>query len=329
MAGAIPLIRPLRESLAGERIQRVMGIVNGTTNYILTRMSEDGVDYAEALAEAQSLGYAESDATADVEGHDASAKAAILASIAFGQDVVTGDVYREGITAVSPADIAFAGQLGYEIKLLAVAERVDEAGVGGDGGSTDHLPSIAVRVHPAMVPRTHPLASVRDSFNAVFIEGEAVGELMLYGRGAGGRPTASAVLGDLIDAAHNLRAGGGGRVAVRSPRASTPSTSCAPSTTSTSTCWIDPGCSQRWRRCSASTGSRSARWSRSGSATRPASCSSRTRLWSATCRRRSTGSPGSMPSSGSAACSGSSERRWGRSRCANPIEGHPRPAGGG
>jgi homoserine dehydrogenase len=216
VAGAIPLIRPLRESLAGERIQRVMGIVNGTTNYILTRMSEDGVDYAEALAEAQSLGYAESDPTADVEGHDASAKAAILASIAFGQDVVTGDVYREGITAVSPPDIAFAGQLGYEIKLLAVAERVDKARVVGNGGSTDGLPSIAVRVHPAMVPRTHPLASVRDSFNAVFIEGEAVGELMLYGRGAGGRPTASAVLGDLIDAAHNLRAGGGGRVAVRS-----------------------------------------------------------------------------------------------------------------
>jgi homoserine dehydrogenase len=213
VAGAIPLVRPLRESLAGERIHRVMGIVNGTTNYILTRMSEDGVDYAAALAEAQSLGFAESDPTADVEGHDASAKAAILASIAFRQDVVTDDVYREGITAVSPPDISFARQLGYEIKLLAVAERVDEAGDGdaGVGG----LPPIAVRVHPAMVPRTHPLASVRDSFNAVFIEGEAVGELMLYGRGAGGRPSASAVLGDLIDAAHNLRAGGGGRVAAR------------------------------------------------------------------------------------------------------------------
>jgi homoserine dehydrogenase len=214
VAGAIPLIRPLRESLAGERIQRVMGIVNGTTNYILTRMGEDGVDYAAALAEAQSLGYAESDPTADVEGHDASAKAAILASIAFGQDVVTEDVYREGITTVSPSDIAFARQLGHEVKLLAVAERVD--GADGTGGWADGLPPIAVRVHPAMVPRTHPLAAVRDSFNAVFIEGEAVGELMLYGRGAGGRPTASAVLGDLIDAAHNLRAGGGGRVAVRS-----------------------------------------------------------------------------------------------------------------
>jgi homoserine dehydrogenase len=191
-----------------------MGIVNGTTNYILTRMGEDGVDYAAALAEAQSLGYAESDPTADVEGHDASAKAAILASIAFGQDVVTEDVYREGITTVSPSDIAFARQLGHEVKLLAVAERVD--GADGTGGWADGLPPIAVRVHPAMVPRTHPLAAVRDSFNAVFIEGEAVGELMLYGRGAGGRPTASAVLGDLIDAAHNLRAGGGGRVAVRS-----------------------------------------------------------------------------------------------------------------
>jgi homoserine dehydrogenase len=213
VAGAIPLVRPLRESLAGERIHRVMGIVNGTTNYILTRMSEDGVDYAAALAEAQSLGFAESDPTADVEGHDASAKAAILASIAFRQDVVTDDVYREGITAVSPPDISFARQLGYEIKLLAVAERVDDTGDGDAGVGA--LPPIAVRVHPAMVPRTHPLASVRDSFNAVFIEGEAVGELMLYGRGAGGRPSASAVLGDLIDAAHNLRAGGGGRVAAR------------------------------------------------------------------------------------------------------------------
>jgi homoserine dehydrogenase len=174
-------------------------------------MSEDGVDYAEALAEAQNLGYAESDPTADVEGHDASAKAAILASIAFGQDVVAGDVYREGIMTVSPADIAFAHQLGYEIKLLAVAERTP-----GPTGSDASPGAIAVRVHPAMVPRTHPLATVRDSFNAVFIEGEAVGELMLYGRGAGGRPTASAVLGDLIDAAHNLRAGGGGRVGVRS-----------------------------------------------------------------------------------------------------------------
>ncbi len=199
VAGAIPLIRLLRESLAGERITRVMGIVNGTTNYILTRMSEAGASYAEGLEEAQRLGYAERDPTADVEGLDAAAKAAIVASIAFGTRVVAGDVHREGITHVSPDDIAFARRLGYVVKLLAVAERA------GD--------EVAVRVHPAMVPASHPLAAVRDSFNAVFIEGEAVGELMLYGRGAGGTPTASAVLGDLVDAAHNLRAGGSGRTA--------------------------------------------------------------------------------------------------------------------
>jgi len=200
VGGGIPLIRPLRESLAGERIQRVMGIVNGTTNYILTRMTEAGASYADALAEAQGLGYAERDPTADVEGFDAGAKAAILASIAFGAAVVAGDVYREGISTVSADDIAFAGRMGYVVKLLAIAERVE-----------GHDDAVAVRVHPAMLPKTHPLASVRDSFNAVFIEGAAVGELMLYGRGAGGLPTASAVLGDLIDAAHNLRAGGAGR----------------------------------------------------------------------------------------------------------------------
>ena len=197
VAGGIPLIRPLRESLAGERITRVMGIVNGTTNYILTRMTEEGASYGEALSEAQSLGYAERDPTADVEGYDAGAKAAILASIAFGTTVVAGDVYREGISGVTPADIDVATRLGYVVKLLAIAEQVD-----GD---------VAVRVHPAMIPTTHPLASVRDSFNAVFIEGEAVGELMLYGRGAGGMPTASAVLGDLVDAAHNLRTRSSGR----------------------------------------------------------------------------------------------------------------------
>jgi len=198
VAGGIPLIRPLRESLAGERILRVTGIVNGTTNFILTRMTEQGATYADALAEAQQLGYAERDPTADVEGFDAGAKAAILATIAFGARVVAGDVYREGISGISAADIAYAGRLGYVVKLLAVAERFDAGDIG-------------VRVHPAMVPATHPLASVRDSFNAVFIEGEAVGELMLYGRGAGGMPTASAVIGDLIDAAHNLRTGSVGR----------------------------------------------------------------------------------------------------------------------
>jgi homoserine dehydrogenase len=195
VAGAIPVIRPLRQSLAGERVVRVMGIVNGTTNYILTRMTEDGLDYADALAEAQRLGLAEEDPTADVEGADAAAKAAILAGLAFGSDLVGTDVHREGITGVRAADVAFAGRLGYVVKLLAVAELVD-------GG-----PDVSVRVHPAMVPRSHPLASVRGSFNAVFIEGDAAGELMLYGRGAGGVPTASAVLGDLIDAARNLRTG--------------------------------------------------------------------------------------------------------------------------
>jgi homoserine dehydrogenase len=203
VGGGIPLIRPLRESLAGERIRRVMGIVNGTTNFILTRMSEAGSSFQEALGEAQSLGYAERDPTADVEGYDAAAKAAVLATVAFGARVVAGDVYREGISSVTAADIAYAGRLGYVVKLLAVAERFD------DGADTPQ--EIGVRVHPVMIPSQHPLAAVRESFNAVFVEGDAVGELMLYGRGAGGRPTASAVLGDLIDAAANLRQGGGAR----------------------------------------------------------------------------------------------------------------------
>jgi len=193
VAGAIPLIRPLRESLAGDRIKRVLGIVNGTTNFILTRMTESGQSFAEALSEAQALGYAERDPTADVDGHDAAAKASIIASLAFGVRVVAGDVYREGITGVSADDIRMAGRLGYVVKLLAV---IDD--VGGE---------VAVRVHPTMVPAAHPLASVRESFNAVFVEGAAAGELMFYGRGAGGRPTASAALGDVIDAAANLRQG--------------------------------------------------------------------------------------------------------------------------
>jgi homoserine dehydrogenase len=193
VAGAIPLMRPLRESLAGDRIQRVLGIVNGTTNFILTRMTETGQSFADALAEAQALGYAERDPTADVEGHDAAAKASIIASLAFGVRVVAADVYREGITGVSADDIRMAGRLGYVVKLLAVIDAV-----GGE---------VAVRVHPAMVPVAHPLASVREAFNAVFVEGAAAGELMFYGRGAGGRPTASAALGDVIDAAANLRQG--------------------------------------------------------------------------------------------------------------------------
>ena len=192
VAGGIPFIRPLRESLAGEHISRVMGIVNGTTNYILTKMTEDGAEYADALAEAQALGYAEADPTADVEGHDAAAKAAIIGSIAYGARIVTDDVHVEGITSIGASDIEQATKLGYVVKLLAIVESF-----GVDG--------IAARVHPTLVPETHPLASVRDSFNAIFVEGAAVGDLMFYGRGAGGGPTASAVLGDLIDAAGNLR----------------------------------------------------------------------------------------------------------------------------
>ena len=204
VAGAIPLIRPLRESLAGERIRRVMGIVNGTTNYILTTMSEEGVSYTQALADAQRLGLAERDPSADVDGHDAAAKAAILAALAFRCDVVADDVPREGIATVAPVDLSFAARLGYVVKLLAVVERTGGS-VGEDGEAG--VPEISVRVHPAMLPRTHPLASVRGAFNAVFIEGDNAGELMLYGLGAGGKPTASAVLGDIIDAAHHLRTG--------------------------------------------------------------------------------------------------------------------------
>jgi homoserine dehydrogenase len=194
VAGAIPLVRALRESLTGERIRRVMGIVNGTTNFILTKMGEQGADYADALAEAQALGFAERDPSADVEGFDAAAKAAILAGVAFGYDVAGAEVMREGITAIRAFDVEFAGRLGYAVKLLAIVERA------GDD-------ALSVRVHPAMVPKSHPLAGVRGAFNAVFIEGEAVGELMLYGQGAGGLPTASAVVGDLIDAVRNRLAG--------------------------------------------------------------------------------------------------------------------------
>lgn len=204
VAGAIPIVRPLRESLLGEDVTRLLGIVNGTTNYILTQMSADGVSYAEALAEAQHLGYAERDPTADVEGYDAGAKAAILASIAFGEQVVAGDVYHEGIAGITDADIDYAHRLGYEIKLLAIAEAFPPGpGDGAAGAGSAGRREIGVRVHPAMVPVDHPLASVRDSFNAVFVEGTAAGELMFYGRGAGGRPTASAVLGDVVDAAAN------------------------------------------------------------------------------------------------------------------------------
>ena len=196
VGGGIPLVRPLKESLTGERLTSIIGIVNGTTNYVLTRMSEDGMSFAEALGDAQRLGYAEADPTADVDGHDAAAKCAILASIAFNARVVAGDVYREGIGTVTTEDIEFARRLGYVVKLLAIAELHEER--------------VAARVHPAMIPSGHPLAAVRDAFNGVFVEGPNVGELMFYGRGAGGEPTATAVVGDLVTVARNLLAGARG-----------------------------------------------------------------------------------------------------------------------
>ncbi len=198
VAGAIPLLRPLRESLAGDRVHRVLGIVNGTTNYILTRMEETGASFSEALEEATSLGYAEADPTADIDGFDAASKAAILASLAFHTRVRAADVYREGIGAVTISDMASAKAMGATVKLLAIAERAPtEAG-------------ISVRVHPAMIPLTHPLAGVREAYNAVFVEAEAAGSMMFYGRGAGGAPTASAVLGDLVAVARNRLTGGRG-----------------------------------------------------------------------------------------------------------------------
>ncbi|MGW6867681.1 homoserine dehydrogenase [Streptomyces sp. NPDC054904] len=191
VAGAIPLVRPMRESLAGDKINRVMGIVNGTTNFILDKMDSTGAGYQEALDEATALGYAEADPTADVEGFDAAAKAAILAGIAFHTRVRLDDVYREGMTEVSAADFASAKRMGCTIKLLAILERA------ADGQS------VTARVHPAMIPLTHPLASVREAYNAVFVEAEAAGRLMFYGPGAGGAPTASAVLGDLVAVCRN------------------------------------------------------------------------------------------------------------------------------
>jgi homoserine dehydrogenase len=193
VAGAIPLLRALRESLAGDEVQRVLGIVNGTTNFILDRMDTSGADFSAALAEAQALGYAEADPTADVAGFDAASKAAILASIAFHTEVTADDVYREGILSVTAADIASAKSMGYVVKLLAICER-------SNGG-------ISARVHPAMIPRTHPLAAVREAYNAVFVEAESAGRLMFYGAGAGGQPTASAVLGDTVAIARNMLAG--------------------------------------------------------------------------------------------------------------------------
>jgi homoserine dehydrogenase len=194
VAGGIPLIRPLTESLAGERVDRLLGIVNGTTNFILTQMTDHGWSFDEALVRAQELGYAEADPISDVDGSDAAAKCAILASIAFDTRVRLDDVYREGIARITAQDIADATRLGYVVKLLAIAEL--------DGGE------VSARVHPAMLPSTHPLASVRDAFNAVFVEGPAVGQLMFYGRGAGGDPTAASVVGDLVQVSRHLSHGG-------------------------------------------------------------------------------------------------------------------------
>ena len=194
VAAGLPFIRALRESLVGEDISRVMGILNGTTNYILSQMTEHGADYGEALAEAQRLGFAEADPTADVGGFDAGSKAAIIATLAFGHAVRAGDVFIDGIESISAEDIANASRLGYVIKLLGVVEKNEDG-------------SVAARVHPSMVPKDHPLASVRDSFNAVFVEGGGIDQVMFYGRGAGGHPTAAMMVGDAVNAAINLRSG--------------------------------------------------------------------------------------------------------------------------
>jgi homoserine dehydrogenase len=185
VAGAIPIIRPMRESLVGDQITRVMGIVNGTTNYILTKMDEEGLAFADVLKEAQNLGYAESDPTADIEGIDAASKAAIIAGLAFHSRVSVDDVYREGISSITADDVAVAKTMNHVIKLLAIAELTPDD-------------RISVRVHPTLIPRSHPLAAVREAFNAVFVEAKSAGQLMFYGRGAGGAPTASAILGDLV-----------------------------------------------------------------------------------------------------------------------------------
>ena len=190
VAGAIPIIRPMRESLVGDQITRVMGIVNGTTNYILTKMDEEGRAFDEVLKEAQSLGYAEADPTADIEGFDAASKAAIIAGLAFHSRVSVDDVHREGISSITADDVAVAKTMNHVIKLLAIAELTPDN-------------RISVRVHPALIARSHPLAAVRDAFNAVFVEAKSAGQLMFYGRGAGGAPTASAVLGDVVAVARH------------------------------------------------------------------------------------------------------------------------------
>ena len=190
VAGAIPIIRPMRESRVGDQITRVMGIVNGTTNYILTKMDEEGRAFADVLKEAQSLGYAEADPTADVEGIDAASKAAIIAGLAFHSRVSVDDVYREGISSITADDVAVAKTMNHVIKLLAIAELTSDD-------------RISVRVHPTLIPRSHPLAAVRNAFNAVFVEAKSAGQLMFYGPGAGGAPTASAILGDVVAVARH------------------------------------------------------------------------------------------------------------------------------
>lgn len=201
VAGAIPILRPIRESLAGDAVRSVLGIVNGTTNYVLDQMDSAGMGFAEAVERAQSLGYAEADPSADVEGWDAAAKAAILASLAFHSRVSLSQVHREGITAVTAGQVRAAAAMGSVIKLLAICERVTD---------TDGRDGLSVRVHPAMIPREHPLASVRQAYNAVFVEADAAGQLMFYGQGAGGDPTASAVLGDVVAVARHRLGGGRG-----------------------------------------------------------------------------------------------------------------------
>lgn len=201
VGGGIPIIRPMKESLAGDRIKRVVGIVNGTTNFILTAMAQEGRDFADVLADAQRNGYAEADPTADIEGYDAMYKIAILSSIAYGSHIDVSKIYHEGITKISAEDIAYAQQLGYEIKLLAISAM-------GEG-------ALDIRVHPAFVPHEHPLASVHGVFNAIFVQGDPVGDLMFYGRGAGSGPTGSAVVGDVIDCARNINLNAAGRVPCR------------------------------------------------------------------------------------------------------------------
>lgn len=199
VGGGIPIIQPMKNSLAGNRIERVMGIVNGTTNYILTKMAEEAADFEQALKEAQAQGYAEADPSADVNGHDAQYKIAILASIAFTARIRVDDVYCEGITRITRADMEWAKQLGYAIKLVAIAQEVSSK-------------AVQVRVHPALLPLSHPLASVRDVYNGILVRGDAVGDVMFYGRGAGSLPTGSAVVGDIIDVSRNLLFGSSGRV---------------------------------------------------------------------------------------------------------------------